>query len=161
MKNFEDKPQNIMEHSLMDNKEFISMLLTAVINVFKSNRTGGFLTVQIGETIGTVPFGIIPDEKLEKYHRLSREKAARLLANIEAGMQIETSYATRNEEMDQWGGAIYPPNGYLVSFSGLSEAGDETLSFLYAIYKGWINPEYAIEISNAKEQLKELIDILF
>jgi hypothetical protein len=160
MKNFGEVTENAIEHSLVAEASMILTILAKVIDVFETDRTGGFLTIQAGKVVGIVPFGIIPPEKLEKYHRLSQEKVRRLLADVNANSKNETSYATRNEEMDQWGGAILASNGYLVSFSGLPELADETLSLLYAIYKNWIRPTEALIISNDKPHLAELIGML-
>jgi hypothetical protein len=58
-----------------------------------------------GKIILTLPFGEIPEEKKEKYFSFSQEKAWRLFSQIKNGHF--DSFQSRNEEENQYGGAVY------------------------------------------------------
>ncbi|MES2436764.1 MAG: hypothetical protein V4519_02030 [Patescibacteria group bacterium] len=72
--------------------------------------------------------GLVPQNKKERWMNMSQEKAFRLL---NSPTHIMTSFETRNPEKDQTGGAIRAGD-YILSFSGLTEAGDEQLMRLVA-----------------------------
>jgi hypothetical protein len=102
----------------------------------KTDRRG-YLTLMdglSGEIIFTVPFGEIPDEKREKYFEFSQEKAKRLFLNFtEKGHT--TSFQSRDEDKQQYGGAIYVnyhAGAIILSFSGMPELIDEAMMITLA-----------------------------
>lgn len=69
----------------------------------------------------------------EKYERYAYEKVERLEANLVN--KHYSSWESRDESLDQWGGAIrVPMQGmwFILSFSGLPEVGDEAFMVLLA-----------------------------
>lgn len=89
-------------------------------------KRGGYLTIMdaySGLILMVIAVGDIPQEKFGRYIFLSQEKAKRLQGkpnNI-------SSWESRDVNAELYGGAVrcYP---LIVSFSGLSEDGDEALS---------------------------------
>lgn len=74
-----------------------------------------------------VMIGNVPAEKLEKYQRLSIEKASRL-AKYWKLYKHYSSFESRNPEEEKWGGAIYVGDHTIFSFSGLpDELADEAV----------------------------------
>lgn len=102
----------------------------------KTDRRG-YLTLMdglSGEIIFTVPFGEMPDEKREKYFELSQEKAKRLFENFSKKFHT-TSFQSRDEENQQYGGAIYAnyrSGAIILSFSGMPELIDEAMMIALA-----------------------------
>jgi len=112
-------------------------ITTEDMKIESCNRRG-YLTLMdgiTGEIILTVPFGEIPVEKREKYLRLSQEKAQRLFTQITINLPSGTthhtsSFQSRNEEKEQYGGAIYcnfHSFSIILSFSGTPELADEAM----------------------------------
>lgn len=105
----------------------------------KTNRRG-YLTLMnaiTGEIVFTVPFGEIPEEKKEKYFEFSQEKAHRLFSQVNMHLPNghTTSFQSRNEELDMWGGAIYLNSqslSVILSFSGMPELIDEAMMLVVA-----------------------------
>ena len=100
----------------------------------------GYLTLMEavnGEIVFTLPFGEIPEEKREKYYELSQEKATRLFSQVIMHLPNghTTSYESRNEEENKYGGAVYL-HGYstsiILSFSGMPELIDEAMMLVLA-----------------------------
>ncbi|MFA5644582.1 MAG: hypothetical protein WC928_03610 [Patescibacteria group bacterium] len=97
----------------------------------------GYLTLLdglSGKIIFTVPFGEIPDEKREKYFEFSQEKAKRLFENFSKKGHT-TSFQSRDEEKQQYGGAIYinyHSGAIILSFSGMPELIDEAIMIVLA-----------------------------
>ena len=95
-------------------------------SVFDCNEPGGaFMLI--------ARIGLPPPEKNEKYLRLSQEKAQRLFSNP----LHFSSYQSRDEAKDMWGGAVREVSTIL-SFSGLpDELADEALMLFVAYRAGW------------------------
>ena len=95
----------------------------------------GYLTLMngiTGEIIFTVPFGEIPEDKDEIYFRFSQEKASRLFSQVNLHLpNVHTSsFQSRNEEEEKYGGAIYfdlHSAVIILSFSGMPELIDEAM----------------------------------
>jgi hypothetical protein len=102
----------------------------------KTDRRG-YLTLMdglSGEVIFTVPFGEIPEEKREKYFELSQEKAKRVFENFSKKGHT-TSFESRDEDKQQYGGAIYVnyhSGAIILSFSGMPELIDEAMMITLA-----------------------------
>ena len=101
----------------------------------------GYLTLMNGETgqiAFTLPFGEIPSEKIEKYFEYSQEKAERLFSIINMHlphMKHTSSFQSRNEAEQKYGGAIYlncHTNISIFSFSGMPELIDEAMMLVLA-----------------------------
>ena len=111
------------------------------------DRQWGYLTIVSAidaRILYIIQVGECPLEKAEKYCRLSQEKARRLFNQI--GVGRKSSWLSRNEKNDQWGGAICAGK-VIVSFSGLSELADEAVSLMTAVFCGWLAIEQAREIA--------------
>jgi hypothetical protein len=96
----------------------------AISPLNKENKQGGYFTLldkKSGHILVTAQIGKIPDDKYKKYHDFSIEKARRVFKTNRF-----TSYATRDEKKNQYGGAI-STNDHIFSFSGLPELADEAL----------------------------------
>lgn len=90
--------------------------------------------------------GNVPAEKKEKYNYLSREKAERLCMEKEH----LTSYESRDPKegkYGKWGGAIIA-GLFILSFSGLSEYGDEAVVSKLAIEMNLVYQGYITKIKN-------------
>ena len=100
----------------------------------------GYLTLMDGITgniVFTIPFGEIPEEKRQKYFELSQEKAMRLFSQVNMHLPNghTTSFQSRNEENEQYGGAIYVnchSTIFILSFSGMPELIDEAMMLVLA-----------------------------
>lgn len=115
--------------------------------------TGGFASVKGfgGEywPLERMLLGTVPQDKIERYGRLSMEKPRRLEANLTEGHL--SSHQSRNKDLDMWGGAVIgyvakiPAYGY--GFSGLTEACDESIDLLVAIKMGNLTVQFACFIA--------------
>ena len=90
-----------------------------------------------GNIIFTIPFGEIPEEKRQKYFELSQEKATRLFSQVNMHLPDghTSSFQSRNEENEQYGGAIYVnchSTVFILSFSGMPELIDEAMMLVLA-----------------------------
>lgn len=101
----------------------------------QGNDRRGYLTLMngiTGEIVFTVPFGEIPEEKRVKYFKLSQEKADRLFSQVNMHLPNghTTSFESRSEKEEQYGGAIYLSGhsaSIILSFSGIAELLDEAM----------------------------------
>jgi len=105
----------------------------------KDDRRGylTLLSVPAGQILFTIPFGEIPNEKFEKYFELSQEKAMRLYYEINMHLPNghTTSFQSRDESIDKYGGAIYSNchiYQHIFSFSGIPELIDEAMMIVLA-----------------------------
>lgn len=108
-------------------------------------KVSGFFTVldtRTGEIVKTMEIGKVPEEKREKYYKLSQEKAKRLYAHPEH----LSSWQSRNPDQGEWGGSIRIEN-YIFSFSGLPELIDEALMLVLAHRFHWLDYGQGLEIS--------------
>jgi hypothetical protein len=122
----------------------------------RKNNSRGFFTIMNaldGEIMCTMPFGMIPGEKVETYYRLSQEKAERLFTWVNMHLPLPddhtTSYQSRNESEDKYGGAIFVEytalsifefrKSLILSFSGMPELIDEAMMVVLAkfLHKKW------------------------
>ena len=121
----------------------------------------GYLTIldaRTGFIICTLPFLEIPVEKEELYFRLSQEKADRLYSwvnkHLPAPNNHTTSYESRDESMDHYGGSVYGEFKafefnvqfhiqLILSFSGMPELIDEAMMLVLVKFfqKKWKNLE--------------------
>ena len=92
-------------------------------------RQGGFLCIKdsFGKTVLVAMLGEVSDsEKALKYMAFCQEKAQRLHLNVANGHI--SSWQSRNEQEEKYGGGIIDSKGRIFAFSGLSEHLDEALS---------------------------------
>jgi hypothetical protein len=116
-----------------------------------SGRTGGYFLLGSDrlENIELIQVGTIPDpDKNDKYERFCQEKAHRLIAHrLRKPNEAISSWQTRNEPLDMYGGAVLLPvvhlrtlydEPYTASFSGFPEFADEAFSVAmgYALSSG-------------------------
>lgn len=107
----------------------------------RKDKAGGFLTVGLNN-IGTGLFsegvgeGISP-AKLKTYWSLSREKAFRTQADFLRDSSTVSSWRTRDEGMERYGGGVIfnldnepYASSHIISFSGLAEETDEAVSLV-------------------------------
>lgn len=122
----------------------------------KDRRFGGYLCVFrriLGLPNGEIryeeaPFLIIrvgnPSEgKWEKYLRFAIEKAVRLISHPDH----ISSWQSRNEDAEQYGGAIRTPD-YVLAFSGHTEKADEAILAMGAFEEGLLAGETVQEIGD-------------
>jgi len=123
------------------------------------SRGGGYLTVleildlESSKTRNeTRMVGTVPDQdKAGQYYGFSREKPARLYAEILRGVVgAVSSWQTRNESEFRYGGAIRAGR-FIFSFSGLPEHADEALMLMLAVHFGFLTHTEAIEITKISE----------
>lgn len=116
---------------------------------FPLHRRGGYLCVTRrtdGRMLLIASIGVFPQEKAERYFRFCQEKASRLLAH-EGHI---SSWQTRDEKLDQYGGAIVAGK-YILSFSGLPELADELIMMGLAQTAGLISPAEARAIAEISQ----------
>lgn len=100
-------------------------------------RGRGYLTLMDGITgkiLFTIPFGRIPNAKLEEHFKLSQEGATRLF-NVGLLLGHTTSYESRDPSKDQYGGAIYVnlhSTVVILSFAGSPELLNEAMMTVLA-----------------------------
>ena len=127
-----------IEEIIKETKRLIDISKTIETNT-APQKSGGYLTLGYGgfEKKKVLPIGDFPEEKAEKYFRLSQEKAHRVYSDwLRNPNETISSYQTRNPEENKWGGAVLfnKDKGNIVSFSGLSEIADEALSLSLGFY---------------------------
>ena len=120
-------------------------------------RRGGYLTVlslDRGLPLLVVPIGMIEIEKASRYIRFSQEKAVRLFAHQP---EHDSSWQSRDEGAEQYGGAIVAPTvdftdgsvlGFILSFSGLPEHGDEALMLYAGIKSANLSRDRALKMAH-------------
>jgi hypothetical protein len=111
-------------------------------------RYGGYLTIL--DELSPIPLvrielGEVPLEKKIAYYQVSLEKAVRLLKCPEH----VSSYQSRNPDMRMWGGAIRC-SPFIISFSGLPELDDESLSIIIALRQGFLHEDLVHQILNQR-----------
>lgn len=113
-------------------------------------RRGGYFCYVAATPAGAsllvhAKIGLVCSKKEDKYRAFSLEKAARL-----AGRPGDrSSWQTRDEAHDQYGGAIRCKSTLgILSFSGLPEHGDEAAMLLVAIRLGDLAPHDASNIGS-------------
>ncbi len=115
--------------ALSDAAEIALRRLLEVID--QRGRSGGALTARHGGVrLGQILCGRIKCEKIERYFRLSEEKATRLETTRLRGHR--SSFESRDPQSDRLGGAIVVGD-WILSFSGLTEESDTILCLLVAI----------------------------
>jgi len=124
-------------------------------------RAGGYLTIGLDrlQTVHSIFIGNVPHLKnQELYRRYSREKTYRLEADWLRDELIFSSWHTRDEAINRYGGAVLFPtdlqalggNHHIVSFSGLKEHVDEAVSLALGSIIGISSEEHArrvVEVS--------------
>jgi hypothetical protein len=112
-------------------------------SMYCPERAGGVLTVlrRNGQLLLHAELGTIPEEKWEKYHRLSVEKAVRLCKNF----NHVSSWQSRDVMLKKYGGAIRAGD-YILSFSGLPELCDEAFVTVLALIFKFFNLNEASKI---------------
>ena len=115
-----------------------------------------FFDARLGRNLLVTKVSMVPADKLEKYNRLSQEKASRLFANT----AHVSSFQSRNEKLDRWAGAIRCLFPLILSFSGLPELADEALMIYVAYRAGWINAEMGERIAQISDNpyIVQMID---
>jgi len=126
-------------------REVIAAVERIVAEVIKraklKDRTGGYfclLNHATGEfLIRPRVIGMVTDRaKRRKYQYLCMEKAIRLsVMEDERGVDV-TSWQSRDEEKQRYGGAVLTETDYIFSFSGLPELCDEAAMIIAAVKSG-------------------------
>ncbi len=105
--------------------------------LFPKGRFGKIASAEVFKSIGTIKPGkraLAKRRAQEKPRRLSRHR------------DHVSSYQSRNEKRDRWGGAIAARNFYL-SFSGLPELCDEALVLIVGRTLGLLTDRQARQIA--------------
>lgn len=123
-------------------------------------RKGGELTIALRDMgeIRIVPVGTVMDmDKASMYKRFSQEKAHRLYSDWLRNPETISSWQTRQEEIDRYGGAVlfYDSNSApgIISFSGLKEHVDEAVSLSIGKAQGWIDDNLIGKIIRVSKNL--------
>jgi len=131
---------DIIYHACCAVRVFSDLPAEVFPDLQKSPKKGGFLTI-IDRITGykylTVIIGEVPSNKMEKYAELSGEKAERLFRTFNE-LKHQSSWESRDPDNGKWGGAITAAD-LIISFSGLTEAGDEAVCLDIAYKLNWSN----------------------
>jgi hypothetical protein len=128
-------------------EELILPAICRLRDNLKPHKKGGYLTIRDkadGEVLLTIRIGDFPHQKAKKYFDLSLEKGERLYQHLAQGHV--SSYQSRDEEKQRYGGAVVA-NGFIVSFSGLTEKMDELAALALSEFSRWITEDQANEIA--------------
>jgi len=114
-----------------------------------SERTGGYLSMAIGgpQNMQSCKIGRVPDpSEWGVYKKFSQEKIYRATADWLRDPKTFSSWQTRDEKMERYGGAILLPNldrdfPHAISFSGLKEHCDEAIALLIGQHLNLSSPE--------------------
>ncbi len=113
-------------------------------------RKGGYCTIvdrMSEEVVATFEVGHPEHRKAERYRQLSVEKALRLLETNDKLGHL-TSWQSRDEQADKWGGAIIVGD-YIFSFSGFApDLVDEAVMILAARTLSFLNEGEAESLAN-------------
>jgi len=107
--------------------EVASKLLPEACKIDGRGRTGGCLCVadELGNVLICEQIGTVDDiEALAKYRRNCKEKALRTIVHLDH----VSSWESRDEQAEKWGGGIKTDTGFAFAFSGLTEKLDEAFS---------------------------------
>ncbi len=128
-------------------------LSTRLSSNSEPQRRVGVLTIGIGLRdleIHSCRVGTVNDtQKWNRYERLSPEKLYRLQADWLRDPTIISSWWTRQPESERYGGAVllpYEGEHCIISFSGLLEHVDESVSLMIGHKRGIANEKYVLSI---------------
>jgi len=131
-------------------------ILVAEAPDYPAGRNSGYCVVKRvddGRTLLAFEVGTDPPDKFERHSQLANEKADRLIQMYKSNGH-KSSWYSRNEKEDKWGGAIICVIDGIqvaVSFSGLPEWADEALMLLAAASLNFIDRGDAGEIAMASQ----------
>ncbi len=109
-----------------------------------NGKKGGYLALGgYCDIPRTAKIGIVPPEKDEKYRRLAPEKVYRVHLTHD-----DSSWLTRDEKQDRWGGAIRGRK-FIYGFSGFPELWDEAIVLELAVILHDLSVRKAREIAKA------------
>ncbi len=145
------------ELKVLARAQLCARLLTAVeatvkqlIPKFVEMREGGVFCVKNARTNSLLllaPVGRFPEKKSARYFSFAQEKATRLYFKVKRGSRHLTSWQSRDEEKQRYGGAILADD-LILSFSGLPELADEAVVAYVAFLFNLIGFSTALEIAN-------------
>lgn len=95
-----------------------------------------------GRILVVIEIGEVNEEKAKKRFEFSQEKAMRLFRSE----HHKTSYQSRNESENKYGGAIATSN-LIFSCSGLPELMDEAIMLISACHSGFLNDYEALDMA--------------
>lgn len=128
---------------------YVSVAVATLVREHNGTRGGGHFNLRSpsGTILFEGRFGKPASDKAAKYERLAAEKTERLALHLDHVL----SWQSKNDELEQYQGAVRAPNGLLGGFSGFPAEEDEVL-VLWVFWKmGWLNGtevNEAIEISS-------------
>ena len=117
---------------ILDYVDYIVRVFTELPDKSARDRRGGYFTVfdrRTMQIVLVVKIGNPAPEESRTYFKYSQEKAERLFISEE----LVSSYQNRDPDNGKWGGAIKTED-FILSFSGLSELGDEAV-VLFTAYE--------------------------
>lgn len=134
---------------IIEELETILGCMIKVLNVIEEDRgRWGYFTIrrrEDGRVLLVAQIGDCPEEKAEKYMRLSLEKGQRL-HHFRPHNDI-SSWQSRNLDFGRYGGAICA-GPFIFSFSGLPEHADEAMMIRLASSLGLIQPLTCSRLAN-------------
>lgn len=133
----------------------VGTILTYITDLIESSslpseRNNGYFTLRTmndGQVVLIARIGVCKPEKADKYLSFSQEKGLRLFQQREHDV---SSWQTRNEEKDLWGGAIIAGD-FILSFSGLPELTDEAVMIKTALLCKWASEETLCQIAEISD----------
>ncbi len=99
-------------------------------------RTGGYFchATEAGMARVIHSIGRVSEGKVERYIRLCQEKAQRLAKHVGVGHSL--SWQSRNLKAEEYGGSVLLADNSILSFSGLTELGDEACCLVAGVAFG-------------------------
>lgn len=127
----------------------MEMIVRKASELFCPERTGGYFCLAYkssGLPALVAEIGEVNEEKKRKYYTFAKEKAFRLSITH----TLETSWQSRNEAEDKWGGAVRCGK-WIFSFSGFPELLDEAMMLVLGVRSRTINMEKAQKMANISQ----------
>lgn len=146
---------SVSQRGLVDATDRVLRHLVSMIA--SEHRRGGILAVVAADAVfHHSVYGEVPIAKLEKYQRLSLEKARRLALTSASGHRA--SFESRDESKERLGGAILA-GSLILSFSGLTEEADSALGIAVARDLRLLSSEEALHLGRLAQCTRLLDDI--
>lgn len=148
-------------HNPQGFEENLKAIVTLANEVFSLNKPGGIFCLvetRTGRVLATTPCGDVPEPNLTKYKRFAQEKATRLtVTHREFGHS--TSWQSKNEAAEQYGGAIVVGD-YIFSFSGYPQLIDQITMLTTAVCTGNLSRAHADRICSESGGVPEFLNLL-
>lgn len=155
--NFDDSKRVLEEATVAFDRvyEFVAIRLGSSESFTQRERVGGYFCIARGDTgipLLVKGIGLVSEDKQKKYFDFAQEKASRLASHS----MHNTSAQSRNDEAQQYAGAIRGSYGLIFSFSGMEQVLDEVICLTVAVMCRQLSTESANSIVSPES--KKLFD---